>query len=285
MTPNPAPPGGLPPKVPILTIYGLYVRQMGGWLAISDLVQLMATLGYAEQVTRSAASRMKKGGLLSPRTAGRVSGYELTGAALEILADGDARIFHARTPADPADGWVLITFSVPEHRRSDRHVLRSRLVWLGFGQVAGGVWLAPCRAMAGARQMLDRTGLAAYASLWQARYLGDAAEMVRDAWDLEELERSYQRFLDIGRPAAAKWQTEHPGREAFTDYTQIVSVWRRLPYLDPGLPASLLPSPWTGAEARSLFGSLDGRLRERATRYVADLARRRNPIDETSEER
>jgi phenylacetic acid degradation operon negative regulatory protein len=50
--------GGLPPKVPILSIYGLYARQMGNWLAISDLVQLMGSLGYAEQVTRSAASRM-----------------------------------------------------------------------------------------------------------------------------------------------------------------------------------------------------------------------------------
>lgn len=275
MTVVPGASGGLPPKVPILSIYGLYVRRMGGWLAISDLVRLMGTLGYAEQVTRSAASRMKKGGLLSQQTAGRVSGYRLTAAAMEILADGDARIFHAQTPADPADGWVLITFSVPEHRRSDRHVLRSRLVWLGFGQVGGGVWVAPRRALSGVRKMLDRTGLAAYANLWEARYLGDAAVLVKDAWDLSELERSYERFLDFGRPMAAKWQTEHPGREAFTDYTQIVSVWRRLPYLDPGLPASLLPSPWTGQEARSLFGSLDARLREPAARYVAGVTEER----------
>jgi phenylacetic acid degradation operon negative regulatory protein len=266
---------GLPPKVPILSIYGLYARQMGNWLAISGLVQLMGSLGYAEQVTRSAASRMKKSALLEPQTVDRVPGYRLTPSALEILADGDARIFHAEIPADPADGWILITFSVPEQRRNDRHVLRSRLVWLGFGQVSGGVWVAPRRTLGELRRMLDRTGLAGYVSLWDARYLGDAAALVKEAWDLAELERSYRRFLDVARPLAEKWRVEHRQQTAFTDYTRIVSLWRRLPFMDPGLPVELLPDQWIGQHAREVFGELDAQLRHPAMRYVLRVASRR----------
>jgi phenylacetic acid degradation operon negative regulatory protein len=272
--------GALPPKVPILTIYGLYARKLGNWLAIADLIRLMADLGYAEQVTRSAASRMKKGGLLEPQTLEQVPGYRLSAAAIDILADGDARIFHAEIPADPADGWILIAFSVPEQRRAERHVLRSRLVGLGFGQVSGGVWIAPRRTLPELRRMLERTGLVEYTSLWEARYLGDAAALVQEAWDLPELERSYEQFLDAGLPVAARWRDQHPDTDsvqgAFTDYTQVVSLWRRLPYRDPGLPAELLPGHWAGQRARDLFTELADRLAPGALRYVLTVVARRN---------
>jgi phenylacetic acid degradation operon negative regulatory protein len=279
---DPVPPvtGALAPKVPILTIYGLYARKLGNWLAIADLIRLMADLGYPEQVTRSAASRMKKGALLEPQTLEQVPGYRLSAAAMDILADGDARIFHAEIPADPADGWILIAFSVPEQRRAERHVLRSRLVGLGFGQVSGGVWVAPRRTLPELRRMLERTGLVAYASLWEARYLGDAAALVKEAWDLPELERSYEQFLEAGLPVAARWRDQQPdadsAKDAFTDYTQVVSLWRRLPYRDPGLPAELLPGQWAGQRARELFAELAARLAPGALRYVLTVVARRN---------
>jgi phenylacetic acid degradation operon negative regulatory protein len=260
----------IPPKAQILTIYGLFAREMDNWLAISDLVLLMADLGYAEQVTRSAASRMKKSGILA--SAGPVPGYLLTPAALQILADGDARIFQA--DADPAGGWLLITFSVPERNRSERHILRSSLVGLGFGQVSGGVWVAPRRTERELTRMLQRTGLAGYASLWAARYLGDEASLVRQAWDLDELSRSYQGFISYARPVAARWRTPRPDRDAFIDYTRTVSLWRRLPYLDPGLPPGLLPRRWAGQRAHDLFARLNARLRTPARSYVQAVTAR-----------
>ena len=267
----------LPPKVLILTIYGAFVRQMGNWLAVADLIALMAELGFGEQVVRSAASRMKKAGLLEARTLERAPGYALTPAALELLADGDARIFHAEIPADPAEGWVLVAFSVPEQHRDQRHVLRSRLVWLGFGQVAYGVWVAPRRVLPELRRMLERTGLVVYATLWEARYLGDAHDLVRDAWDLDELERSYEDFLERCRPMTEAWRrpAQRTDREAFVDYVRMLSAWRRLPYMDPGLPLDLLPEGWSGQRARELFAALDQRLKDRALQHVLAVARRR----------
>jgi phenylacetic acid degradation operon negative regulatory protein len=159
-------------------------------------------------------------------------------------------------------------------------VLRSRLVGLGFGQVSGGVWVAPRRTLPELRRMLERTGLMEYTSLWEARYLGDAAALVQEAWDLPELERSYEQFLDAGLPVAARWRDQHPDTDsvqgAFTDYTQVVSLWRRLPYRDPGLPAQLLPGHWAGQRARDLFTELAARLAPGALRYVLTVVARRN---------
>ena len=266
----------LPPKTLILTIYGAFVRRMGNWLAVADLISLLADLGYGEQVVRSATSRMKKGGLLEPRTLERVPGYALTAAALEILADGDARIFHAEVAADPAEGWILVTFSVPEHQRNQRHVLRSRLVWLGFGQVSSGVWVAPRRALRELRGMLERTGLSLYVSLWDARYLGEPRSMVREAWDLDELERSYEDFLARCRPIATTWRRsgQRTDCHAFVDYVRMLSAWRRLPYMDPGLPPEFLPKDWSGQRARQLFADLDALLKDRAFQHVLGVAQR-----------
>jgi len=44
----------------------------------------------------------------------------------------------------------------------------------------------------------------------------------------------------------------------------MLTAWRRLPYLDPGLPLEHLPEGWPGIEAAELFASLDSRLREDA---------------------
>jgi phenylacetic acid degradation operon negative regulatory protein len=44
----------------------------------------------------------------------------------------------------------------------------------------------------------------------------------------------------------------------------MLTAWRRLPYLDPGLPLEHLPPDWPGIEAAELFALLDSRLREDA---------------------
>jgi DNA-binding transcriptional regulator PaaX len=36
----------------------------------------------------------------------------------------------------------------------------------------------------------------------------------------------------------------------------MLTTWRRLPYLDPGLPLALLPKPWNGVTADELFSAL-----------------------------
>ncbi len=52
------------PRSLILYVYGGFVRRLGGWLAVADLITLMRDLGVDAQGVRGAVARMKHGGLL-----------------------------------------------------------------------------------------------------------------------------------------------------------------------------------------------------------------------------
>jgi phenylacetic acid degradation operon negative regulatory protein len=261
------------PRALIVTIYGLYARDADGWLSISALIRLMAELGADEPAVRSAASRLKQRGLLEPQRRDGSAGYGLTDHGLAILAEGDLRIFQ-RPRASSSDEWLLAVFSVPEEQRSRRHALRSRLAWLGFGSVAAGVWIAPAQLAAETRTVLVANGLAEYVSLFMADYLafGDVRQQVSQWWDLDRLEQLYQAFIDSATPVLARWEAVRVGRgdngQAFADYVRLLTAWRRLPFLDPGLPAELLPDGWHGARAADLFAQLSGLLAGLARHHV-----------------
>jgi phenylacetic acid degradation operon negative regulatory protein len=50
---------------------------------------------------------------------------------------------------------------------------------------------------------------------------------------------------------------------------RVLTDWRRLLYLDPGLPAELLPPGWTGARAAEIFFTLQSRLAGAAGEHAA----------------
>jgi phenylacetic acid degradation operon negative regulatory protein len=281
-----APGGGearLPqPRALIVTIYGLYARdyagQAGGWLSVASLIRLMGGLGADEAAVRSSISRLKQRGILEPLRRGSAAGYGLSQRGTEILAEGDRRIFE-RPRARLSDGWLLAVFSVPERERGRRHALRSRLSWLGFGTVSAGVWIAPAHLAAETTGVLDRHGLSGYVDLFSAGHLayGDVRGQVGRWWDLDRLERLYQEFLDDYGPVLERWRGHRAraagapadGAAAFADYVLALTAWRRLPFLDPGLPADLLPADWHGLRAARTFAALRARLAPSAQAYVA----------------
>jgi phenylacetic acid degradation operon negative regulatory protein len=240
-------------------------------MSVASLISLLADLEVDEPAVRSSISRLKRRGILHASRHAGAAGYELSGAALAILREGDQRIFR-RERATLADGWLLAVFSVPEAERQQRHVLRSQLTRLGFGTAAPGVWIAPAHLQRATADMLRRLGLDAYADLFRADHLafGDLAGKVRQWWDLGQLETLYGQFLDTHGPLRRRWRA-HPGREreAFAGYVRVLTDWRRLPYLDPGLPAELLPGNWIGSRAAGLFFDLQAQLDEPARAHVA----------------
>ncbi|RFU21539.1 PaaX family transcriptional regulator [Geodermatophilus marinus] len=260
---------GLQPRQLIVTLYGLYARERGGWLSVAAVVRLMADLGVDEPAVRSSVSRLKRRGWLAARREADVAGYALTDPAREVLADGDARIF-ARRRAEPSDGWLLVVFSVPESERERRHRLRAELTRLGFGTVAPGVWIAPGHLAEEAAEVLRRRGLAGYVELFTRACVpgGSVRASVARWWDLDALHDRYAGFLDrhAGADAGSGWPD--PAR-AFPDYVRLLTDWRALPYADPGLPLDLLPADWNGARAADLFA----RLRERLAGPAAEHAR------------
>src|SRR3954468_6297112 len=256
------------PRQLIVTVYGLYSRTEGGWLSVASLIDLLAVVGVDEPAVRSSISRLKRRGILEAVRRDATAGYELSDEAREILREGDERIFR-RERATPADGWLLAVFSVPETERHKRHLLRTQLARMGFGTAASGVWIAPAHLHAATAEALTRLGLAGYADLFRADHLafGDVRAKVRDWWDLDRLDELYTTFLDEHGPALRRKSVTD--EQAFADYVRVLTGWRRMPYLDPGLPAEFLPPGWSGIRAADLFFELHAQLEGPARAYVA----------------
>jgi phenylacetic acid degradation operon negative regulatory protein len=260
----------LQPRQLIVTLYGLYARDEHNWLSVAALVRLMSELGVDGQAVRSSVSRLKRRDTLRSLPVAGSAGYSLSPAALEVLREGDARIFH--TPrASLADGWVLVVFSVPERERERRHELRTQLSRLGFGTAAPGVWVAPAHLAGETAQVLARSELARYVEMFRGDHLGfaDLAAKVREWWDLDELSAQSAEFISRFRQVADRLAVRQPSdAEAFRQYVPMLTTWRRLPYLDPGLPLELLPAGWSGEGAAALFAELNAELREPARRHA-----------------
>jgi len=264
------------PKTLILDIYGRYAEQFQGWLPVSNLVDLMGLLDIDEQAVRSAVSRMARHGLLERDVRDGVRGYRATAAAEGLFAEADRRIYATVEPASVADGWVLVSFSMPENKRDQRHALRSRLMWLGMGIVSSGLWIAPARARDEVIDAVRHLGFEAYVDVFTAHHvgLGEVADVVSRAWDLDELAASYQRFLRDFAPVRARiarLRSAPSLDDAFATYTLTLHAWRKFPYLDPGLPAELLARDWPGRDAADLFRDLRQRLEPIAFEYAAQV--------------
>jgi phenylacetic acid degradation operon negative regulatory protein len=264
---------GQPPRALILTVLGLYVREAGGWVSVRTLIRLLATVDVDDQAVRSSVSRLKRRGLLVAERRDGAAGYALSAYARGVLEIGDERIF-ARGDHE-LDQWALVVFSVPEDERQKRHTLRTRLTWLGFGTVSSGVWVGPGHLLPDARRVIEANDLSPYVDLFRAEYLafGDPATKVAEWWDLDALDVQYRAFLDRAVPMLERWRTtEVRAPEAsFADYVRALTMWRRLPYLDPGLPTALLPASWRGEEASRTFFELKELLEEPAHAYVDEI--------------
>ena len=99
------------PRALIVSVYGLYAREVGGWISVSSLIRLMSRLGVEEAAVRSSISRLKRRGILEAERVDGSAGYALSSEARQILDDGDRRIFERRR-ATLGEGWVLAVFSV-----------------------------------------------------------------------------------------------------------------------------------------------------------------------------
>ena len=261
------------PRSLLMTFFGAFLRRLGGWIAVADLVALMGDLDLDEQAVRSAVSRLKRRGVIAPERVDGAAGYRLTPHGEAILEAGDARIFGRENGAAPV--WLLVVFSIPEERRALRHRLRARLQWLGLGTVAAGVWIAPAHAEAEVRRAIDDLDLSGHVDLFRGDHLG-AAAAVAAWWDLDAIAAEYRAYVGAWEPALRTGGGRPAGAGAFAGHVRQLDTWRRIPFHDPGLPVAVLPADWPGAHAWDVFHALDRRLSRPALRHV-EARRRRAP--------
>lgn len=259
---------GLRPQSLLLTLFGAHVLGRPVLIASASVLEVMQRVGVSPHATRSALARMVKKGLLTSVRRGRPVYFGLTERSVAVLNDGYARIWRTGAVNRHWDGrWTLLSFSLPESWHRQRHELRSRLLWAGFGPLQGGLWLAP--STVDVRLLLEGLEAAGHVRAFVAQSLEgtDVAGMIRDAWDLDQLAARYEGFV-------LRWDGGSADR-ALTDplarQLALQAEWLRVIRQDPRLPLEHLPAPWPAERAQQLFHRLHAAIGAAARATATEL--------------
>jgi phenylacetic acid degradation operon negative regulatory protein len=207
-------------------------------------------------------------GLLAAERDGRRARWALTPAGSRLLSEGAERIYGFGRGVRDWDGrWLVLTVTVPETQRRLRHSLRTRLTWAGLGSPAPGLWVTPdADKEKEVAAVVDSLGVEAFSFVGPYAAVGAQHRLVAEAWRLDEVAARYEQFLE----AFAGYRVGSPAR-AFASQVRLVQQWRHVPFLDPGLPAELLPAGWPGPAAAERFHRRHERWHDAAQSYWRDL--------------
>jgi phenylacetic acid degradation operon negative regulatory protein len=258
----------------LLTILGEYVMPEARVVWQEALVSALGAVGFKPQAARQAIARSVNAGWIATERQGRRSRISLTEGGTSMLSSGAQRIYGFGEPWSWDGRWLLVAMRVPEERRAVRHQLRTQLAWEGFGSLGGGLWLSPHvdREAEIAAVAKDEEDAMLVSFRAESGSLGDPRDLIAAAWDIDSVAAAYREFITRFkrlRPVAP--------RAAFEAQTRLVHEWRRFPFLDPDLPAELLPGRWPLARAHALFEDRHERWRGAAEGYFRLLCEEADP--------
>ena len=228
----------------------------------------LVSVGYTRHAARQALARSTRDGWLTAERRGRRARMSLSESAAELLRAGAQRIYSFGEPWEWDGRWLVLVLRVPEQRREVRHQLRSRLAWGGLGSLGGGVWLTPHVDREAELSSAIEEEPAAEATSFVAGLgrLGTPELVVATAWDLDDVREHYDAFIeDFGRVRPSSPEA------CFRTLTLLVHAWRKFPFLDPDLPAELLPDGWPQRRAHDLFVDRHARWSGAARAYFEEL--------------
>jgi ring-1,2-phenylacetyl-CoA epoxidase subunit PaaA len=239
----------------LLTVLGDLVLPTGGRAWLGALTAAMEVVEVSPAATRQALRRLVAQDLVVPERHGRRAAYVLTPAGRRRLEEAADRIY-LRRPLTWDGRWRLLTYSFAEADRASRDALRRELSWLGYGSLGTGLWICPWDLGARLDAVLAKHGAAGAVETFTSQLDGDDRQLAARAYDLTELRAAHRRFLDDLEATAAELDggaTDLTDEEALRRRLELVHRWRKFLFLDPGLPAELLPTDWLGDRAADVF--------------------------------
>jgi phenylacetic acid degradation operon negative regulatory protein len=248
----------LRPQSLMLTFLGDQVLGRDVCVYSGSVIDVFARAGIGEQATRSTLTRMAGRDLLRRQREGRRMYFGLTGRAEAVLRDGEQRIWRTGAVNRHWDGtWTLLGFSLPESWQRQRHDLRSRLTWSGFGPLFNGLWIAPGEIDVSA--LVAELGLSAHVKVFRAQADAgmDIGQMIEETWELSDLAARYAGFVRRWQP----WEDDLPDADdALVLRLRLQTEWLRIVRRDPRLPVKHLPDDWPAEQAEKTFRTVHERL-------------------------
>ncbi|WP_406693121.1 PaaX family transcriptional regulator C-terminal domain-containing protein [Saccharopolyspora sp. ID03-671] len=259
----------------LITVLGELVHPNDQPVWTSSLLYMLVGMGIEQRTARQAINRAAASGWISAQRQGREVRWELTDSGKRLMEDGAKRVYSLHADADPWDGnWLILLVTIPDAQRSVRKSLYTALDWEGFGNPTPGVWVSPhVDRQPRAQKVIDELELrsSTLAFVGKASAIGQTEqELVELSWDLDEVTAKYEELLirySGLQPA--------PGDPLLFTHVKLTNEWQRFPFMDPQLPAELLPN-WIGRRAAVLFHQL------REAWYEDAQQRWREVVKETS---
>ncbi|MFD8305291.1 PaaX family transcriptional regulator C-terminal domain-containing protein [Streptomyces sp. NPDC059690] len=262
----------LRPQSLLLTFLGDQVLGRDVCVYSGSVIDVFERAGIGEQATRSTLTRMVKRGLLRRQRQGRRMYFGLTEHSTAVLRDGEHRIWQAGAVNRDWDGtWTLLGFSLPESWQRQRHDLRSKLTWSGFGPLFSGLWIAPGEV--DVSELVSELGLSAHVKVFRAHADAgmDIGAMIEETWELAELAARYAEFVRRWQ----LWETGSPeAEEALVLRLRLQAEWLQIIRRDPRLPVKHLPDDWPAEQAEKTFRAVHNRftpLAQNASARLLDL--------------
>ena len=235
--------------------------------ATTTFVDVLGRAGAAEAAVRATLGRGVSVGLLDRHRRGRSAYFSPTVATRRLLAEGARRLHHEPPVRDDWDGrWTLLAYSLPESRRDDRHQLRRRLAWEGFGSLRDGIGSRP-----------DTWTWWSSRPTWGSPTTSTPSRPVPWAPAVRSRWRA-RRGTSTPSPSAIGTSSRcgtnlNPLSHLPDDLARslwLVTQWRQLVLEDPMLPVDLLPGDWPATTARTRFDAWYARYETSASHLFDD---------------
>jgi phenylacetic acid degradation operon negative regulatory protein len=246
----------------------LFLAAQAKRFPLKDAVDLGKQLGNSAQSVRACVNRLARSGILfrepSPRKAAR---YALSPKGMALAAMVTAKFLRIHEIVESRykwDGtWTLVSFGIPEKLRERRDELRRRLRAIGFGQLAGGVWIAPGDVTGSVQGLADSLRVGTRVMICTSREVRLGGEPVASSvsriWPLAGLNRRYASLRTRLKQRIERMRTRidkgspPDSREAFLEIFVLFSEASEIISMDPCLPEELLPDKWLGLEVQDLI--------------------------------
>jgi len=261
----------------VLGVFAEYVRFAGGSIPLGRLSQILEAMSIQPETTRTIMTRLRSEGWFASQRDGRQVTYSITPYLYSVIDEGRQRIFGA--PELEWDGlWHLVMYQIPEEQRALRESLRKRLTFLGFGSPTASTWLAVRDLRSQVEMLMLDLGIEDTSSIGLLQLMSrteSAAvdrQIARRCWDLDRINAVYLEWVRTWHERVRDFGVNPPrGAQALSAHVDLIGEYRRFPFSDPGLPPGLLPTPWHGKSAYTLFTEGHSVLYPFADRYFEEI--------------
>jgi phenylacetic acid degradation operon negative regulatory protein len=234
----------------IITLYGDAIVPRGGSLSLGNIAEIMALFKIDSGHVRTAISRLTSEKWLERRKVGRNTFYRLSKRGEGEFEKATKRIYFAKKSATTKS----IRLALLNGETSGRAEQRKKLEAAGYAAFSALTYVS---ANGAEDKIKNIKGLRTL----DVPLSSEATEILRSAFNLEELAGRYRDFIALFMPLR-----DALGKGAILDGTEslivrllLIQEFRRIVLRDPALPHGMIPA-WPGEEARALAAEIYGKV-------------------------